>query len=180
MSTRSLARCIAAALFTPALILALPATAHAQSDERPTTPVEHRQIISANPFGLMFEWFNVEYEHKLGPTTTWGVSTSWFSLDHGDFDYANGNALFRYYPQGHALNGFFLGGRGGVFHVSDSRDAAVFYGAGFEIGYDWLLGSRRNVGLSLGVGATRLFGGELPGASLTVPTLRLVNLGIAF
>jgi hypothetical protein len=180
VSARSLAHRVAAALFMPAVVLALPVNAHAQSDVRPTAPVEHRQIISANPFGLMFEWFNAEYERRLGPTTTWGVSTSWFSLDHGDFDYVNGNALFRYYPQGHALRGFFLGGRGGVFHVSDDREGDVFYGAGFEIGYDWLLGARQNVGISLGAGATRLFGGQLRGASLTVPTVRLLNVGIAF
>jgi len=180
VSTTTLARRVAVASFAPALVLALAATAHAQSGVRTTAPVEHRQIISANPFGLMFEWFNVEYERRIGPTTTWGASTSWFSLDHGDFDYVNGNALFRYYPQANALTGFFLGGRGGVYHISDGRAGSVFYGAGFEIGYDWLLGTRRNVGLSIGVGATRLFGGDLPGAALTIPTLRLINLGIAF
>lgn len=180
VSARSLARRVAAALFMPAAMLALPVSVHAQADVRATAPIDHRQIISANPFGLMFEWFNVEYERRLGPTTTWGVSSSWFSLDHGDFDYVNGNGLFRYYPQANTLTGFFLGGRGGVYHISNGHEGAVFYGAGFEIGYDWLLGTRRNIGLSIGVGATRLFGGDLPGASLTVPTLRLVNLGIAF
>ena len=51
-----------------------------------------------------------------------------------------------------------------------------------EIGYDWLLGSRQNVGISLGIGATRLFGGTdaLDGLSATIPTLRLLNIGIAF
>ena len=67
-----------------------------------------------------------------------------------------------------------------MYHVSDAFESAAFFGAGFEIGYSWLLGANRNIGLSLGAGATRLFGGELDGASLTIPTVRLINLGIAF
>jgi len=152
----------------------------AQTQEPTRMPADHQQIISANPFGLMFEWFNAEYERKISPATTLGASVSWFSLDSGDMDYVNGNTIFRYYPSGRALSGFFLGGRGGVFRVSDRADSGVFFGAGFEIGYNWLLGARRNVGISLGAGATRLFGGELNGASLTIPTVRLLNLGIAF
>jgi hypothetical protein len=139
-----------------------------------------RQVVSANPFGLMFGWFNVEFERALTPSSTWGASASWFSLDADAFDYVNANAIARYYPSGAALRGFYLGGRGGVYRVSDAAASAVFFGAGFELGYTWLLGAREHVGISLGAGATRLFGGELDGATLTIPTLRLVNVGIAF
>jgi hypothetical protein len=170
--------------FVPALALTLAlmsaTSVSAQTQEPARDPADHQQIISANPFGLMFEWFNAEYERRIGPATTLGGSVSWFSLDSGDMDYVNGNMIFRYYPSGRALSGFFLGGRGGVFRVSDAVDSGVFFGAGFEIGYNWLLGARRNVGISLGVGATRLFGGRLSGASLTIPTVRLLNLGVAF
>jgi hypothetical protein len=39
---------------------------------------------------------------------------------------------------------------------------------------------RQNVAISMGAGVNRLFGGELEGASLALPSLRLVNVGIAF
>lgn len=154
-----------------------PAFAQTTAD---VTPGVHEQRVSTNPFGLMFEWFNVEYERRLTGSTTWGASLSTFSRDADSFDYLNTNALIRHYPGGEALSGFFLGGRGGVFRVSDHRESETCFGLGFEIGYEWLLGKKRNVGIGLGVGAVRLFGGDLEGASVVLPTVRLLNLGIAF
>ena len=58
--------------------------------------------------------------------------------------------------------------------------SATFGGLGFELGYTWLLGPPQRVGISIGGGASRLFGSDLDGATLTVPTIRLVNVGIAF
>jgi Protein of unknown function (DUF3575) len=84
----------------------------------------------------------------------------------------------RYYPRA-AMDGFYLGGRAGVYHVS-AIDSANFYGAGFELGYNWLLGRHDSVVIGMGAGVTRLFGGTLAGASLAVPTLRLVNVGFTF
>lgn len=136
------------------------------------------QVVSVNPFTTMFRWFNAEYEHRWTPFATWGASGSFITFD--GFDYQNANAIVRYYPQGASLAGFFLGGRGGVYHVSSAGTGANFYGAGFELGYSWLLGPKHNVDISLGAGAERLFGGRLVGASLTIPTIRLVNVGIAF
>ena len=144
------------------------------------TPVPHRQTVSVNPFGLMFEWFNGEYERKVNDRSTFGVSASGFSLDGGDTDYVNGALFYRFYPQRAALSGFFIGGRGGVHRVSTNSDADVFFGLGFELGYAWLFGADRRFGVSIGAGATRLFGGDLEGSSLTIPTFRLINVGIAF
>lgn len=161
-------------LFTCAVTPALAQTAAV------VTPVVHSQRVSSNPFGLMFEWYNVEYERRFTGATTWGASLSTFSRDADSFDYLNTNALIRHYPGGEALSGFFLGGRAGVFRVSGHRESEVCFGLGFEIGYEWLLGKKRNVGIGLGVGAVRLFGGDLEGASVVLPTVRLLNLGIAF
>jgi hypothetical protein len=155
-----------------------PVTAHAQ--EGTQTPVPHRQTVSTNPLGLMFEWFNAEYERKLSPRVTWGVSGAYLSVDSGEFDYTNGNVMFRFYPQGAALSGFFIGSRTGVYHVADDFDSAVFFGLGVEVGYNWLLGADRNFDISIGLGVNRLFGGELDGATLTLPSLRLVNIGYSF
>lgn len=144
------------------------------------TPVPHNQVLSANPFGLMFEWFNADYERKINESTTWGVSGSFFSFGHDAADYVNVQAAYRYYPQGAALSGFYLGGKGGVHSVGVDAESARFFGLGFELGYNWLLGARKNVMIGMGAGATRLFGGALDGATLTIPTVRLVNVGIAF
>jgi hypothetical protein len=154
------------------------APAAAQPREGTRAPVPHQQIISANPFGLVLRWWNVEFERKMTPSSTWGASGSFLGVD--DVDFASVNGLWRYYPQGAALTGVYLGARAGVYHGSDAGASHSVFGAGFEIGYTWLLGSRRNVGLSLGVGLTRLFGGgeaDWPGV---LPTIRLLNVGIAF
>lgn len=161
-------------------LIAMVAPAVTEAQEGTKAPVTHNQVVSTNPFGLMFEWFNAEYERKIGRTLTWGLSSSFFSLDAGDTDYVNGTALVRYYPQGAALSGFYIGGRTGVHRVSADGESGVFYGVGFEIGYNWLLGASRKFNVGIGAGATRLFGNDLDGVSLTIPTLRLVNVGVAF
>ena len=153
------------------------APSYAQEGTR--APIPHNQVVSANPFGLMFEWFNADYERKINESTTWGVSASFFSLGD-DTDYANAQFAYRYYPQGAALSGFYLGGKGGLHRAGVDDESERFFGIGFELGYNWLLGAKRNISIGLGGGATRLFGGELEGASVAIPTVRLVNVGIAF
>ncbi len=167
----------------PALVVGVmmlaPARAAAQTTgAAPST--DHRQLLSTNPFGLIIQWFNLAYDHRMTPSTTWGVSAAKVVGFGDDVDYASGAGTIRYYPAGVALRGFYIGGRGAVYHISDGIDSGNYFGAGFEIGYDWLLGSRQNVGLSLGLGATRLFGGGLDGAPVVIPALRLLNVGIAF
>jgi hypothetical protein len=168
----------ALSLFAVAVIvLALAAnTAYAQEGTR--TPVVHKQVISANPFLLMFKWFNMEYERKINESNTWGLSSSFFSLGD-DEDYANAQLNYRFYPQNASLTGFYLGARGGYHHVDEGRNDGQFFGLGFDLGYNWLFGATRRVSFGLGAGASRLFGGELEDAALTVPTLR-VNVGFAF
>jgi hypothetical protein len=126
----------------------------------------------------MYEWFNVEYERRHKDATSFGVSASLLPFD--DASYGNVAAFYRYYPQGRALDGFYLGARSGAHRVSAGHSSGMFLGVGFEIGYDWRLGSAKNFSVGIGAGATRLFGGAMEGVSLTVPTLRLVNVGWSF
>ena len=151
-------------------------------DEGSRAPILHNQVISANPFLLLAEWFNVEYERKISPTTTIGIAGSRISVDGGNADYKSLNGLLRYYPQGAALSGFSLGGRLGFHQVSDDKedDEGHVYGLGVDIGYSWLLGSKRNFYIGLGIGATRLFGGDAPNERIVLPSVRLINVGIAF
>jgi hypothetical protein len=168
-------------LLTATIVLlgSLPGRAEAQQAGT-KEPVAHENVISANPFLLLFEWTNVEYERKVSPTGTVGASGSWISFDEGDEVYRSLNAFYRHYPQGAALTGFYFGGRGGVYSVSDSDEDHTVFGFGFEVGYNWLLGANRNFYIGLGIGAIRLFGGDLEDASATIPTLRLLNIGWAF
>jgi hypothetical protein len=153
-------------------------TSSVYAQEGTKVPVPHHQTISANPFGLMVEWFNVEYERKLTNVATLGVSAS--TTGWGDVDLTNGNVFARYYPQGAALTGFFLGGRTGVARAAVGNADATGIVGGFELGYSWLFGAKRHVGLSVGAGIDRLFFGDQLDIGLIRPNIRLVNLGVAF
>ena len=159
------------------MMSAAPALAQ-EHQEGTKAPVPHKQVISANPFGLVLRWWNVEFERKITSSSTVGVSGSVLGVD--DVDFASVNGLWRYYPQGAALTGVFLGARAGLYHGSDADESHSAFGLGFEIGYTWLLGARRNVGLSLGGGLTRLIGGGHEDWPAALPTVRLLNVGIAF
>jgi hypothetical protein len=172
--TRICMRLVQCAVFFAA-VSGSAAAAHAQTigDAAPV----RTHTISTNPLLTTFGWYNVEYDRRLDDTKTWGVSTSHVSVD--DVDYTNVSALVRYYPR-ESFKGFFIGGRGGVHRVGAAGESGAAFGIGPEIGYDWVLGARQKVTLSLGVGATRLFGLDLDDVSLTIPTLRLLNVGVAF
>ena len=160
-----------------ALALAAGSASAQEAVEAPYTGP--KQVVSVNPFGIVFEWFNVEYERRLNSTVTAGAAGSYVGLDGGGDHYFSANALLRYYPQGHALSGFYFGGRTGVYDVSEGNNNDVFFGMGFEIGYTWLLGVNDAFQISLGAGASRIFGGTLDGSE-AIPTVRLLNVGIGF
>ena len=164
-------------LAVPVLLLALsPLQAGAQEGVR--EPVPHDHLISGNPLILLAGWFNAEYERKLSETMTVGIAGGWLNLDEDDYTSVNG--FLRFYPQGAAFTGFYLGGRGGVHNVDDGYESHTALGLGVDVGYSWLLGPGRSFYVGLGIGATRLFSGDLGDASAVVPSIRLINVGIAF
>jgi len=169
-----------AAPFIALAFLALavaPLRANAQEGTR--EPVSHRHVISGNPLILLAGWFNAEYETKLAETMTVGASGGWLDLDNAD--YTSLSAFLRFYPQAAAFTGFYLGSRFGIHNVEEKdHDSTTALGFGVDIGYTWLLGPGRSFYVGLGIGATRLFGGDLHGASTTIPSLRLINVGFAF
>jgi len=162
-----------------ALCVVNPGSAQATPPNGSAT-LPHTNVISANPFLLLWEWANAEYEHKVSPSGTVGVGGSWISSDGGDEDYIGINGFYRYYPQGTPFIGFYVGARGGFHQISDDNGESHAFGLGFDIGYSWLLGAERKFYIGLGIGATRLFGGDLEDNWVPVPSLRLVNIGIAF
>jgi hypothetical protein len=135
-----------------------------------------KQQISASPFLIMYEYFNVEFERRATTASTWGVSSSF--APGRSVNYRNVGAFWHYYPGGRALQGFYIGGRVQVHRASSVHQAATLGGVGFELGKNWIIGRRTLVGV--GAGVTRLFGGPLAGESLTLPTFRIANVGIAF
>jgi hypothetical protein len=144
-------------------------------------PPQYGQVISANPFGLLLEWFNAEYERVVGQESTAGFGGSYYTSD--DVRYVNADLFYRYYPQGRALEGWTFGVKAGVTSVRE-RDAFdpsddTLFGFGFDVNRSWLLGSRDNFYVGIGFGLKRLLGAE-EGQLSYLPTFRIVNVGFAF
>ncbi len=156
-------------------LMLVPGRVAGQTESAP--PRDKVDVLSANPFLLIAEWFNVEWEHRFSPTGTVGARVSRVDIDNDA--YFSGRAFWRYYPDG-AFDGFYFGLDGGVTDLKDNGTHYTAMGLGFELGYDWLLGSQRTFYVSLGAGADRLFAGDLGGASAVMPTVRLVNIGLRF
>ncbi len=150
----------------------------AQAQEGVREPVPHEHLISGNPLILLAGWFNAEYERKLAENMTVGIAGGWLDLDEDDYTSVSG--FIRFYPQEAAFTGFYLGGRAGVYDVDDGDDSHAALGIGIDVGFSWLLGPGRSFYVGLGFGAARLISGGLGDASATIPSLRLINVGIAF
>jgi hypothetical protein len=170
---------------TALLALLTPTQSTAQAEATPD-PVLHRNAVSANPFLLIATWFNAEYERAVSGNSSLGLRISTLNIGtdvdaNGDDDanYYSGRAFWRYYPT-LAFTGFYLGIDVGVTGLEETGDSHTVMGAGFELGYNWLLGARRNFYISIGAGADRLFWGELGDASAVIPTIRVINIGWAF
>lgn len=189
MNTRRGAR--TACLFALCLILSSTGAARAQ-EESPTDASQRRVVAWTNPILLVFTWYTGEAEIRLRENHTIGFSGSFVEFEDGEpsdlfyekNEYFSVSAFYRYYPTA-AFKGFFLGvqvGNTQVDHTdiaeSNSGDA---FSAGVLIGYGWILGKEQRVAVSLGVGANRLFGGDVDDdVNLTLPVVRLINVGVAF
>jgi hypothetical protein len=157
------------------------AQARGQEDARESDTPGH--VISGSPLLLLAGWFNAEYERKVAGNMTWGLAAGWQDLS--DDDYTSVSAFLRFYPQKSAYTGLYLGSRGGVHRVNEALDgdaggsSYTGFGLGIDIGYSWLLGPGDTFFLALGVGGTYIFR-DLGNASRTIPTLRILDVGIAF
>lgn len=161
------------AAFAVAVLVASPATAHAQ-----TSTTTYKQAVSANPFGLLLDVFNAEYERVVGESTTAGVGGSTISSDTER--YANADLFVRYYPTGKPLDGWAFGVKAGITSVTDY---ATYFGYGFDVNRSWLLGKKNNFYVGLGFGLKRLVGTPKDDYSFDlkyIPTIRIVNVGFAF
>jgi hypothetical protein len=178
------------------------APARAQSTEPPTSSPP-KQTVSVNPFGLLFEWYNIEFERQVSPAVTIGGAAAVNTLG----EYSNVDFIARFYPQGKALRGFYLGARGGGVGVeirkyqfqplpppppgnptrgvpvypTFTEETRIVPAFGLEVGYNWLLGRNERVSIGLGFGLSRLL--DEPDGEFYMPVLphfRIVNVGVAF
>lgn len=160
-----------------ALFVTVPASAQ--------EPQPRKNVISANPFGLLLEWFNAEYERVIGESSTIGIGGSTFkvndeeSLTDEDERYVNADVFFRFYPSAVPLDGWAFGVKVGV---TDVADAGTYAGFGFDVNRSWLLGKRDNFYVGIGFGLKRLVGvDDADAVDLEfVPTIRIINVGVAF
>lgn len=143
----------------------------------------YRQVISANPFGLLLEVFNAEYERAATESTTFGVGGS-FGQSEGEDEfgvtqedtYFNADVFWRFYPSGEHFEGWNFGIKGGL----TSQASGTYPGFGFDANRSWLLGKNNNFYVGVGFGLKRLFG-DIPQEEWEViPTFRIINVGFAF
>lgn len=179
-----------------ALALACLAAPAAAQDTGTRAPVDRTQTISTSPIADILGFINAEYQRKVTGAATVGMSAG--RIDFDDDEYTNVMLFGRYYPQGAALTGFFMGGRIGMHHIGyetyeftppapasfpqppivrrESESRAAF---GVDVGYDWLLGAKRNVHIGVGAGGMRILGRGDDDFEIAFPTARL-NVGFAF
>lgn len=181
----------AMSLLSFACILTQTGMAKAQETDEPGLP--RRSVVAwTNPILFVFTWYQAEVEIRVQEHGTFGFSGSFLEVSeesagdpgYEESQYVAGNVFYRYYPTA-SYEGFFIGGQMGVGQISykDNIDdeSGEFFLAGVLIGYGWLLGDAQRVGVSLGIGANRYFGGDLENdVSTTLPIIRLINVGIAF
>jgi hypothetical protein len=165
----------ASALVVAAMLACAPTLVSAQE-------TANRNVISANPFGLLLELFNAEYERVVSETATAGFGGSFFEND-GD-DYLNADVFYRIYPSGEPLDGWAFGAKVGITKVDTSLagdEAGTYFGFGFDTNWSWLLGQNDNFYVGVGFGLKRLLGTSDASFDLKfIPTFRIVNVGIAF
>lgn len=164
--SRSVTLVIASAL------LMLSATAIPASAQAPL----RKNVISANPFGLLLGLANAEYERAVSGSSTVGVGGSMYDSDNDD--YVNTDVFWRYYPAGRPTEGWAFGLKAGATHL---MDAGTRFGYGFDVNHSWVTGKKHNFYVGIGFGLKRLVGGADVDFDLKyIPTFRIINIGWAF
>jgi hypothetical protein len=140
---------------------------------------QYRNVVSANPFGLLIELFNAEYERVVTESSTVGIGGSTITSD--DQRYVNADVFWRFYASDTPVEGWAFGAKVGLTRVPDH---GTYFGYGFDANRSWLMGRNNNFYVGIGFGLKRLVGVEDDADGDTpwryIPTFRLVNIGIAF
>lgn len=165
---------VAVAVFCPTLA----AQGWAQSLPVPAPPASASpsQVISGNPFGLVIDLVNAEYERRAGHGVTVGVGASrgnWGALTGRP--YVNGDISVRYYPGGRVFDGRSFGVKAGMTQFPGS--GRTYFGVGVDANQTWMLSP--HFAFSTGFGLKRLIGMDAMEGPRIIPTLR-INVGVGF
>jgi len=140
--------------------LTISASASAQSSAGSRSGITRANLISANPIGLLFEWYNGEYEYAFKHTASIAVAGTSYDLD--DARYTSLDGIVRYYPAARALRGFSVGLSAGFVSVDDScdnfcdEDRYTAATIGVRGDYVWILGRDQHFSVQAGIGAKRI------------------------
>lgn len=160
------------AVLAVAVVAGLGAVRPAAAQE-PAAP-QYQQVISANPFGLLLAIFNAEYERVVSESATAGFGGSTYESD--DDLYLNLDGFWRFYLDGTPFEGWAFGAKAGITNI---EGGGTHFGIGFDANHSWLRGKNDNFYIGLGFGLKRLFGVE-DEFDRFIPTIRIVNIGLAF
>jgi hypothetical protein len=166
-------------LFAVAAAIAVTSTvASAQRVEDSQTGMPRVNLISANPIGLLFEWYNGEFEHAVNSTASLAVAASRFDFDGPTYTSIDG--IGRYYPSGKALRGFSFGISVGFVDVDANCDGDFCSdedGTSATVGvrgdYVWILGRDQRFTVATGIGAKRLINDNLGTEGLPIGRLSI-------
>ncbi|MFN7979636.1 MAG: hypothetical protein U0P30_15995 [Vicinamibacterales bacterium] len=168
-------------LFALAILTSFAAPAAAQGGgyfSAPTTNGEPRQVISANPFGLVMDFYNAEYELKVADAVTAGVGASrrgWILFGESqERPRLNSDVFVRYYPFGSAFNGVAIGVKVGATRMPDH---GTYPGFGFDLNHSYAFTDHAVI--STGIGMKRLIGRDSYAGPETITTFR-INIGLGF
>ncbi|HMA19208.1 MAG TPA: hypothetical protein VKO87_00325 [Gemmatimonadaceae bacterium] len=155
-------------------------TASAQTVAGSLSGVQRLNLVSANPIGLLFEWYNGEFEHAISSTASVAFAASRFSFDDPEH-YTVADAIVRYYPAARAIRGFSVGASIGLVNHHDNSscfDVCTNYnGTTAAIGvrgdYVWIIGRDQHFSVATGIGAKRVIGNDIGTEGLPIGRLSI-------
>ena len=196
---------VKSARFAVALIILIFGFSDVPLNAQQSTESGRKSVISANPFGLLFQLFNAEYERVISETSTIGFGGSTLRIEDETYPeppiigtdewglpiydwanepdpitetdrYINFDVFWRFYPSGNPLVGWAFGAKLGITRVDDQ----THLGYGFDLNRSWLLGPEENFYIGLGFGLKRLIGDGADDFIPVIPTIRIANVGFIF
>ncbi|MEO8577643.1 MAG: DUF3575 domain-containing protein [Gemmatimonadales bacterium] len=150
---------------TALAFVAAASPAFAQSVDGSRSGLARPNLISANPIGLLFQWYNAEFEHAVAPTVSLAVAASSYDFDNARYGSVDG--IVRYYPAARAVKGFSIGASVGFIDINEdpcefcSDDSGSSATVGVRADYVWIIGRDQHFSAQAGVGAKRLFNNDL-------------------
>ncbi len=79
-------------LITAVAFAATASPAMAQFNDGARAGIARTNLVSANPIGLLFQWYNGEFEHAVAPTVSLALAASSYDLDGPTYSSIDGIA----------------------------------------------------------------------------------------